>query len=192
MLDNLERCGFVSSYSQFGNKSKLKLYRLSDFYTQFYFRYVEGNDSRDNHYWEHHYMDRSVSIWEGNTYEQICLLHLPQIKRGLGISGVATEASSWRFVPNKGDERPGAQIDMVIRRADKIIHLVEMKFSETKYKISKDYEARLRTRREIFMEMTNISRGVVLSFVTPKGLADGIHSGLVHSQVTEKDLFGEE
>lgn len=43
---------------------------------------------------------------------------------------MATESSAWRFVPAKDDERKGAQIDLVIKRADKIIHLVEMKFSE--------------------------------------------------------------
>ena len=37
----LERCDFTVSYAQFGNKNKLTLYRLSDFYTLFYFRYVE-------------------------------------------------------------------------------------------------------------------------------------------------------
>ena len=37
MLDNLERCDFIISYAQFGNKNKLTLYRLSDFFTLFYF-----------------------------------------------------------------------------------------------------------------------------------------------------------
>mgnify|MGYP007069851008 FL=1 len=47
MLDNLERCDFIMSYSQFGNKNKQMLYRLTDFYTLFHYRYVEGNRSRD-------------------------------------------------------------------------------------------------------------------------------------------------
>ena len=59
MLDNLERCDFIVSYAQFGNKSKQTLYRLADFYTLFYFRYVENNRSRDEQYWQHHFMDRS-------------------------------------------------------------------------------------------------------------------------------------
>ena len=147
MLDNLERCDFIVSYAQFGNKSKQTLYRLSDFYTLFYFRFVESNKSRDEHYWQHHFADRNVEAWEGFTFEEVCLRHLPQIKQGLGIAGMATEASSWRFVPQKDDERKGAQIDLVIKRADKIIHLVEMKFSETPFVITKDYEQRLRERK---------------------------------------------
>jgi hypothetical protein len=192
MLDNLERCDFIVSYSQFGNRSKLSLYRLSDFYTLFYFRFVDGNRSRDEQYWLHHYTDRSVESWEGFTFEAVCLRHLPQIKRGLGISGMATETSSWRYIPSKDDDRKGAQIDLVIKRSDKIIHLVEMKFSEQKFTITKDYADRLQDRKILFMEQTGITRGAVHTFVTPSGIAQNSHSGIVHSQITSKELFGEE
>ena len=189
MLYNLERCDFIVTYAQFGNKNKQTLYRLSDFYTLFYFRYVENNRTQDEQYWQHHFADRSVESWEGFTFEEICLRHLPQIKRGLGIAGMATEASSWRFVPRKGDSRKGAQIDLVIKRADKIIHLVEMKFSERPFTITKDYEQRLRDRKDLFMDITGITRGPVLTFITPKGVTRGTHSAIVHSQLTAQDLF---
>ena len=103
----LERCDFTVSYAQFGNKNKLTLYRLADFYTLFYFRYVENNRSRDDQYWQHHFMDRSVVSWEGFSFEEICLRHLPHIKQALGIAGIATEYSAWRFIPVKGNETKG-------------------------------------------------------------------------------------
>ena len=191
MLENLERCDFIVSYAQFGNKTKLTLYRLADFYTLFYFRHVEGNRSRDEQYWQHHYTDRGVASWEGFTFEEVCLRHLPHIKKGLGISGMATEASSWRFTPTKDDSRKGAQIDLVIKRADKIIHLVEMKFSEVPFTITKAYEQRLLERKGLFMELAGVARGVVLTFVTPCGLSKGLRSSLVHSEIVAKDLFAE-
>ena len=191
MLENLERCDFIVSYAQFGNKTKLTLYRLSDFYTLFYFRYVEGNRSRDEHYWQHHFADRGVASWEGFTFEEVCLRHLPHIKKGLGISGMATAASSWRFIPKQDDLRKGAQIDLVIQRADKIIHLVEMKFSEIPFFITKSSEQRLLERKTLFMEITGITRDVVLTFVTPRGLSKGSRSSWVHSEITAKDLLAE-
>ena len=191
MLENLERCDFIVSYAQFGNKTKLTLYRLADFYTLFYFRYVEGNRSRDEQYWQHHYTDWGVASWEGFTFEEVCLRHLPQIKKGLGISGMATEASSWRFTPTRDDTRKGAQIDLVIKRADKIIHLVEMKFSEIPFTITKAYGQRLMERKQLFMEIAGVVRGAVFTFVTPRGLVRGLHSSLVHSEITAKDLFTE-
>ena len=189
MLDNLERCDFIVAYGQYGNKSKQTLYRLADFYTLFYFHYVEGNRSHDEQYWQHHFTDRSVESWEGFTFEEVCLRHLSQIKRGLGISGMATEASSWRFVPKKDDKRKGAQVDLVISRADKLIHLCEMKFSAKPYVIPKDYAERLIHRKQLFMEENAIERGVVLTFITPYGLKEGTNTSLVHSSLTTKDLF---
>ena len=191
MLDNLERCDFIMSFSHFGNKSKQTLYRLSDFYTLFYFRYVENNRSRDEHYWQHHFTDRSVSAWEGFTFEEVCLHHLPQIKHGLGISGISTEVSAWRFIPKVGDMRKGTQIDLIIKRVDKVIHLVEMKFAGSKYTITKDYAERLNDRKQLFMEITGITQGPVHTFITPFGVANGQHSSLVHSQLTAKDLMAE-
>ena len=191
MLDNLERCDFIVSYAQFGNKTKLTLYRLADFYTLFYFRYVEGNRTRDEHYWQHHYTDRGVASWEGFTFEEVCLRHLPHIKKGLGISGIATEASSWRFVPQKDDPRKRTQIDLIIKRADKVVHLVEMKFSETPFVITKTYEKQLQERKSIFMEIMGISHGVIHTFISPNGLSKGLHSSIVHSRLTAEDLFTE-
>lgn len=191
MLDNLERCDFITSYAQFGNKSKLTLYRLSDFYTLFYFYYVEDNRSRDEQYWQHHFTDLSVSSWEGFTFEEVCLRHLPHIKHGLGISGMATESAAWRFVPKKDDERKEAQIDLVISRADRLVHLVEMKFSGTPYTITKQYEQRLRERQQLFVEVTGVSQTPVHTFITPFGVSRGLHASIVHSQLTTTDLFAQ-
>ncbi|MBR1726840.1 MAG: ATP-binding protein [Muribaculaceae bacterium] len=191
LLDNLERCDFIVSYAQFGNKSKLALYRLCDFYTLFYFRYVENNRTRDEQYWQHHFADRAVEVWEGFTFEEVCLRHLPHIKHGLGISGIPTESAAWRFVPRKGDERKGAQIDLVIKRVDKIVHLVEMKFATNTYSISKDYAARLLERKELFSEVSGIGRGAVITMITPKGLTAGKYTSLIHSQLTAKHLFAQ-
>ena len=191
MLRNLESCDFIESFSQFGNKKKQTLYRLSDFFTLFYLYFVDGNNSHDEQYWLHHFTDRSVAAWEGFTFEQVCLRHLQHIKKGLGISGMATEASTWRFVPSKGDKRNGAQIDLIISRADKLIHLIEMKFAESPYVITKEYERRLRERKSLFMEVTGIKRGPVITFVTPFGLAQGMHSSVAHSQLTATDLFAD-
>ena len=102
---------------------------------------------------------------------------------------MATESSAWRFVPAQNDQRKGAQIDLVIKRADKVIHLVEMKFSESPFIITKDYEQRLRDRKNLFMEVNKLQRGPVHTFITPMGIARGIHASLVHSQLTAKDLF---
>ena len=51
MVTNLERCDFIKGFNRIGNKSKLTLYRLLDFYTLFYFKFIQGNRTMDEDYW---------------------------------------------------------------------------------------------------------------------------------------------
>lgn len=57
--------------------------------------------------------------------------------------------------------------------------------------LSKGYEAKLKARRDIFAETTGCGRGTVISFITPCGVAKGLHSTFLHSQLTAKHLFAE-
>ena len=194
VLRNLERCDFILRYSQFGNKSKGAIYRLVDFYTLFYYRFVEGFNGQDEEWWSHNFQSRSVDAWQGFSFELVCLMHLMQIKQGLGIAGVSTEAASWRYVPSKtaeGEKDKGAQIDLLIDRADRVINLCEMKFSAHPYRITDDYEKWLRDRMEIFKNKTKTTKAVMHTFVTTFGVADGMHRSIVNSEVKMDDLFTE-
>lgn len=188
ILDNLERCDFIMSHSHFGNKSKMTLYRLSDFYSIFYFRYIENNKTKDEQYWQHHFSSRDVESWQGFSFEQLCLQHLLHIKVGLGIAGIATEASAWRCIANKTEQQVGAQIDLVIKRADGMTHLVEMKFAQGPYTITKQYEQHMLERKNLFADKTG-SRNNVITFITPYGVKRNMHSGFVHSEISVEDLF---
>ena len=129
----------------------------------------------------------SVEAWEGFSFEMICMLHLEQIKKRLGINGIATETSSWRMI---GDTKhKGMQIDLIIDRADRIINLCEIKFSEEPYIITKDYEQKLRERIVMFRENTKTRKSVVVTMITTYGVMKGIHSGVVQSEVLMNDLF---
>ena len=129
----------------------------------------------------------SVESWQGFSFETICMTHLEQIKQKLGISGIATTTSSWRKLGSNSEK--GAQIDLVIDRADRIINLCEMKFSEQPYSISKDYEEKLRNRMAIFKEDTKTRKSLVTTMVTTYGVLKGIHSGIVQNEVLMDDLF---
>ena len=189
VLRNLERCDFIIRYSQYGNKTKGAIYRLVDFYTLFYYRFVESHNGKDEQWWSHHFQSHSVESWQGMSFELICLTHLSQIKRRLGISGIAAEASSWRNAVSKGSDEKGAQIDLLIDRADRVINLCEMKFSVNPYVISKDYEQTLRQRMAIFKEKTKTRKSLANTFVTTFGVADGTHHSIVDSEVSMEDLF---
>lgn len=195
ILKNLERCDFISVYSQFGKKSRQSLYRLCDFYTLFYFKFLEANRSYDGHFWTHHFNDPSIAVWQGLTFELLCLVHLPQIQKALGIAGIATQASAWKYIPPEDADAKmpskGTQIDLLIWRADKVIHICEMKFSDGLFSITKDYEQHLRERMDIFRQVTGTHCSLIHTFMTPRGLVRGAHTSLVHSEIVAEDLFAD-
>lgn len=189
ILRNLVTCDFLSCRQLYGKTSDM-VYRLKDFYTLFYLKFIAGNNNLDSRWWTHHIADPSVRAWEGLTFEIVCMEHHEQVKRALGISGMATSVSTWR---SEGDEESGlsgGQVDMVIDRADRIIHLCEMKFSESTYNITAEYERRLRQRQALFIMKTKTKKTVVHTFITTYGIGKGKHSGIIHSEITMDDLFG--
>lgn len=184
-LRNLRLCSFISEGVRFG--SKVPVYRLVDFYSIFYFKFIEKQAITDESWWVHNMNGQSVLSWMGRTFEIICLQHYRQIIKALGISGMATSVATWKY---QGDgNNKGAQVDMTIERADRIIHLCEMKFYKDKFKLTDDYVKRLQERRATFIEAKKIRKAVVHTFVTTFGLSNPTYSSIVHSEVTMDDLF---
>ena len=189
-LQNLENCDFIISYSQLGNKKKGAIIRLTDFFSLFYFKFIDGTPKSAGNYWSKKMSEPSVISWQGLTFELICLRHIEQIKKSLGISGVHAVVSSWRSNQNNSENKK-AQIDLVIDRADRCIHLCEMKFSFEPFTVTKEYEMKLRERMAIFREETKTRKTLLTTFVTTFGVRPGIHAGIVQQQVILDDLFDE-
>lgn len=188
-LENLIRCDFVTAFNPFGRKKKGTIYQLTDFFTLFYLRFIEPARPTTSSYWNLKMRSPEVRSWQGLTFEQVCKRHIHQIVRGLGISGVITEMSSWR---SHADNQWGkkAQIDLIIEREDRYIYLCEIKFSESPYVIDKAYEEHLRQVMALFKEETKTRKTLLITFVTTYGVKANIHSGIVQNEVCLDQLFG--
>lgn len=187
-IENLIRCDFVTANAPFGKKKKGAIYQLSDFFTLFYLRFVEGVRKTDSAYWALKMRTPEVRAWQGLTFELVCKKHIGNIIGKLGISGVLTQISSWRSKSNV--TRGKAQIDIVIDREDRYIYLCEVKFTELPFVIDKSYENILRDKMLIFREETKTNKTLLTTFVTTFGVKPGIHSGIVQNEVLLDDLFG--
>ena len=185
ILSDLEQCDFILSYARYGNTKNNAIYRIKDFYTLFYYKYVNGMDTKDNHRWTHLSSTPQVASWQGFSFELLCLLHLDEIKKALGIDRILNDASAWR---SKQTDK-NTQIDLVIERADHNINLCEMKFSTGMYVIDKDYEQKLRERMSIFSAETKTRCGLRMTMVTTYGVLPNKHSGIVNDEVLLDDLF---
>ena len=110
------------------------------------------------------------------------------IKNALGIAGVYTEASGWRYVPKEGEK--GAQVDLLLDRADHCINLCEMKFSAGEFTIDKKYAGELDNKVQVFKDQTKTRKTIFPTMITTYGTKQNIYyTGRIVSEITLEDLF---
>lgn len=184
-LGNLIKCDFIRSYAPFGKKSRGTLYQLTDLYSLFWITFVDNAQGQDEHTWTNMLDTPLQNNWKGYAFEMVCLHHLRQIKKALGISGILSNCQSW--VGTDGTEK--GQIDLLIERRDRVINLCEMKFSSGEYVITKEYKEKLVKRRELFRRVTGTKYALHLTMITSYGVKNNANSNVIQSQVTMDDLF---
>lgn len=189
ILNNLILSGFIRVTSCYGKNKKDAFYQLSDFYTLFYFKYIKNNYGKDEHYWMNATDNPSRRAWSGLAFEQVCMDHIQQIKRKLGIGGVLSREFSWSTNGDEENGINGAQIDLLIDRRDRVVSICEMKYSVNLFGINKDYDAELRNKIDSFIKTTNSKKTIQLVLVTTMGLKNSKYNSIVNSQVLLDDLF---
>ena len=125
------------------------------------------------------------AAWAGYAFEILCLLHIPQIRTALGISGVLTEIFTWK---SKSHD-PGAQIDLVIERGDQVVNLCEMKYASSEFAIDKAYDRNLRNKRSAFLAETHTRKAAQTTMITAYGLRKNMYQAGIPFEITLDDLF---
>lgn len=181
ILEDLDRCDIIRSYLGYGNKKKGILYQLTDFYTFFYFKFIEKHQPTEKGFWKFQLNTPQINSWAGYAFEQVCLYHYPQIEKALGISGVLTSCSSWQSYDS--------QIDLVIDRADRIVDVCEIKYWNEEYSITKQYAVNLRHKMKDFAEKERVRKAIHLVMITTYGVKKNEYYNMVQNEVTMKDFF---
>ncbi|GHT01093.1 hypothetical protein AGMMS49525_00930 [Bacteroidia bacterium] len=185
ILQNLEYCDFIRRYSDFNKKKRDVLYQLIDPFTLFYFKFMTKNEFNDEHFWANSLGTPLHNTWAGFAFEMLALLHTTEIKRALGISGIQSAVSAWRSTKTS----PAAQIDLLINRKDGIINLVEIKFSDRIFAITKTYEDNLQNKISAFKEESKTRKSVHLLMLTTFGIKQNKYAGLIQKELTLDHLF---
>lgn len=181
ILNELEESNFIRQYKIFGKRQNDGLYQLVDLYSLFYLRFIKNTDDDDTNFWLNSIDTPTFFAWAGYAFEMVCLHHVPQIKKSLGIGGVQTSVSTWH-----SEE---AQIDLIIDRKDQTINLCEMKFSINPFQIDKKYAENLRNKLGNFRQLTQTQKALFLTFVTTYGLANNKYSDMARNSLTMDILF---
>jgi hypothetical protein len=193
ILAALEESGFIVKTPPINRVSNDAVYRLVDEYSLFYLRWIRkapggAHGMNPSGYWATKKSGRAFISWSGFSFESVCLKHIEQIKKALGIGGIATTETGWR---EQGQgELAGVQVDLLINRADNCLNICEMKFSADKFAINKSYAGDLWRKIHAIQAATKSSKTVFLTLVTTYGVTKNAYSlELVDSQVTMDALF---
>ena len=144
----------------------------------------------DEHHWLRQAERPAWLAWAGCSFESLCLKNVDKIKRALGISGVSTTQSSWSYAPGSGDPGPGAQIDLVIDRADRTINLCEIKFGRGEIEITASLRRDLERKKAVFKEQTGTRSLLLTTLIAAEGVKQGKHYlGVVDRELTMDCLF---
>lgn len=173
VLEELEEAGFIMSQTAFGKPKRERVYRLIDEYSLFYLRWIDPIKESvfrgfDLDYWNKQYATAVWNEWAGHAFENICLKHSYNIKKKLGISGITTKESHWQYFGSGGEDR-GAEIDLVIDRADSCMNLCEMKFTKNTFAIDREYAVDLDNKREVFRRQTKTRKTLFTTLITTYG-----------------------
>lgn len=187
-LADLESSGFVRRYVAFGKAKKDAVFQLIDNFSLFHLKYLSEDPNADENFWRNTSASPMQSSWAGLAFERLCLQHIWQLKNALQIGGVLTHVCSWRHIP---DERcpKGAQIDLVIDRADGVIDVCEMKYAKDEFISDEKTDADMRRKMSVFSAVTKTRKTVNAVLVTPYGMIQGKYSGRFSNVITFDDLF---
>jgi uncharacterized protein len=187
ILEELEMSGFLTVTGGYGKKVRANIYRLTDFYVLFYLTYIEplGKGSQMD------FMQLSDlpkwKTWSGYAYENICLMHVPQIRKALGINGMATKIAS--FVAKPKDGYSGTQIDLLIDRSDQCINVCEIKFSAAVYDVSNADVKSFDTKKNVFRYHSKTQKHLFLTLITTFGAVENANRLNHVDQVVKLDAL---
>ena len=190
ILKSLEKSDLISSYYNFGETKRNRYFKLTDPFCLFYLNFVLKHPTSNKSYWQDNQFTPKVNTWRGLAFEDVCFVHQDEIRSALGIRGVQAEVYPWR-TGGEG-KTDGAQIDMLIDRADRVMNVCEIKFSRSEFEIDKNYEADLRRKVDAVLEHAKSRRTPIMTLITTYGLKYNMYSGRIQKVVVIDDLFREE
>ena len=149
-------------------------------------KFGSSEDTLNGTFWTQNNTSPSITIWRGFAFENVCFNHIEQIKSALGISGISTTQSAWS---KRADVEAGAQIDLLIDRADNVVNMCELKFYSGDFNVDRKYHRTLISRQELLGEMISPKKVIHQTLVTTYGLRYNEYSGVFDHVIIMDDLF---
>mgnify|MGYP001788594591 FL=1 len=186
LLNELVACGFVKIIYPINKTKEDLLYRLVDEYSIFYYKFLINKKA--NNSWVYTANTQAYKIWTGYAFENMCFKHILQIKKALGISGIISNEYSWL---QKGTGiQDGTQIDFIIDRNDNCMNVLELKFYDAVFELTKNYAQQLSERVQIFKQKNRVKKNIFITLLTANGVKKNeYYLSTITNELSVDDLF---
>ena len=188
IIDNLLQSDIIRQYPRSGGKRAETVYQLKDFFTLFYFNFLNDNNLVRSGNWKSIQRTAAFFSWAGNIFELLVTEHIPQI---VDVLRIATVSKSFCFY-GKAPDGNGAQIDLVLQwDGERTDYLCEIKFSENLFTFTSDYQRNILNKLDAFLNSHthNKTHSVQIVLITTMGLNKNDYSSTVNQVITFDDLF---
>lgn len=192
ILHDMELCGFIERYAPYHlqKNSSLARYCIADHYIQFYYKFIHHleKEIRSGKFQENPLSAIKIDTyqkWLGFAFERFCRRQHHIIAKILGFHGIQYQAGAY-YSKNTEKEEPGFQIDLIFDRADNVITLCEIKYTQAKIgsSVIEEFERKL----ELFPKKTTKTIQKIL--ISAEGGADALISRHYFDNIiTLRDLF---
>jgi AAA+ ATPase superfamily predicted ATPase len=192
ILKDLEMCGFIERYLPFQSDSNsiLARYCIADSYLRFYFKFIAPISERigDGDYNTaplHALNNESYQKWLGLSFERFCRKHSQIIAKVIGFSAVKYKSGAF-FNRATIKEESGYQIDLIFDRADNVLTICEIKYTQSKTgtEVIEEFEKKLR----LFPK--NERKTIEKVLITASGATEALQNQAYFDRIiTLEDIF---
>ena len=182
-IDDLVKCGYVHESVDIYSKGHPLRLRLIDPFLLFHYEFLAKGVAETARFEDFKSDTGKYMNWRGHAFEILCMYHIDSIKNALGISGVRTNEYAWVSQNNI------AQIDLCIERDDGITNLCEVKYTDTSFSVTKEYEKSLLKKRDIYHEETKTKNALKIVLISAEGISGKANTEHISRVLTLDDLF---
>lgn len=148
----LSEAGFIMPLSKLGSKINAK-YIISDPFVFFYNKWVSEFSKNELISLQKPYFSSVMSsgkyaIWSGFAFEILCLVNIDLYLQARMTKGLAKSYGYWQF--NGNEEDSGTQIDFIVEYENSVYDIVEYKFYNKEFAITKEYKEKLLHKIDMF------------------------------------------
>lgn len=186
-LNALLSSDFVIKYRPLTDNRKTLYYKLVDPFCIFYLKFVKDSTSLDIDLYSNESQTQKVITYRGIAFENVCFNHIEQIKNALKIAVIRTNQSTFIYKGNESNR--GAQIDLIIERADNIINLCEIKFYSNEFVNTKEKHLSLLNKSEALSKFILKKQIIKNVLITTFGIKENEYQWDYDKIITLDELF---